>query len=110
MLYVICRLLVLLTDYFLSSKSKLWSPVFPIPPPSISLGVDINCSSTIEPQTRPFEIVYESGVSLLGGIISKDPDFSLLHMYNALLCVQKWRSNVELLSQFADPQVQLLLL
>jgi hypothetical protein len=91
---------------FLSSKSKLWSPVFPIPP-SISLGVDFNCSSTVEPQSRPFEIVYESGVSLLGGIISKDPDFFLR---NALLCVRKWRSNVELLSQFADPQIQLLLL
>jgi len=53
------------------------------------------------------EIVYESEVSLLGGIISKDPDFFLR---NALLCVRKWRSNVELLSQFADPQIQLLLL
>eukprot|EP01036_Dinobryon_divergens_P031419 gene31419-40813_t len=91
---------------FLSSKSKLWSPVFPIPP-TISLGIDNNCSSSFDPHPRPFDIVYEPGVSLLGGIISKDPDFFL---HNALLRVQKWRSNVELLSQFSDPQLQLLLL
>ena len=94
-----------LDGLFLSSKSKLWSPVVPIPQ---SLSFESTGSTNVEShRPLPFEIINDSGVALLGGFISRDSHFILHHTFQR---VHKWQKSVELLNQFADPQIQLLLL
>jgi hypothetical protein len=88
---------------YLSSKTTLWSPFYsPIPDYligwSFSGGDGGNFSLTISS---------EKGVCLLGGGVSCDSDFLASFAEKRF---QKWSDSINLLMEFKDPFIQLLLL
>jgi hypothetical protein len=87
---------------FLSSKTTLWSPSYsPIP---IQL---VNWVSPRVEDKISLTISNEKGVALLGGGVSTDAEFLASFAEKRFI---KWSESINLLMEFKDPFIQLLLL
>jgi hypothetical protein len=88
---------------FLSTKTTLWSPFYsPIPNELVDWSLPGDAEGKFS-----LTISYDKGVCLLGGGVSCDSDFLASFAEKRF---EKWSESINLLMEFKDPFIQLLLL